>query len=164
MEISWVFIPRNLRGLRRFSKAVDISCGEVVNIITELIKTITNNLKNTKTLLFTPEIGTENFPKETQLVSTSKKRLINAVTKEMITTDLKLFMYFVTGTPDNTAVAVTKTANKAKEIMLFDEKTSAKNIADDIILRRESILWTTEFPGKYLQNAKVFISFKHLCR
>lgn len=82
----------------------------------------------------------------------------------MIITDLKLFMYFVTGTPDKTAVAMTKNANKAKEIILFDEKASAKNIADDIILSRESIWWTTEFPEKYLQNAKLFISFKHLCR
>ena len=82
----------------------------------------------------------------------------------MIITDLKLFMYFVTGTLERITAVVTKTANKTKEIILFDEKASAKNIADDIILSRESILWTTEFPGKYLQNAKLFINFKHLCR
>lgn len=57
----------------------------------------------------------------------------------MIITDLKLFMYFVTGTLEKIAAAVTKTANKTKEIILFDEKASAKNIADDIIFSRESI-------------------------
>lgn len=57
----------------------------------------------------------------------------------MIITDLKFFMYFVTGTLEKIAAAVTKTANKTKEIILFDEKASAKNIADDIIFSRESI-------------------------
>ncbi len=114
-------------------------------------------------LFFIPEMGIEIFPNPTQFVSVSKKRLTSAVTREIIITDLKLFIYFIIGTQENIAMIITKAAIKIKENMLFDENASAKNSADDIIFNRESNLCTTEFPGKYLQNAKVFIKFKHLC-